>query len=223
MLKGKVQCRERKAPLRHPTLGTKLGKISPEQLLGTVHHSAGSSRATAHLQTSKTSASMPLRSEEAACQPTKLLLSSRRGKKRSWGAELATAQRAGLSPNPRIPTSPREGNKYDCVRPFSSLVNNKITAPPCWILASGFSLPLPHCCHIMDGPRWLHQRPSSASTTSPDTQAMIANVRVLKRWMHNTEHDASISNKSHREAKLIQSCPDQGQRCRRTRSSASSA
>ena len=106
-----MQCRERKAPLRHPTLGTKPGKISPKQLLGTVHHSAGSSRATAHLQTSKTSASMPLRSEEAACQPTKLLLSSRRGKKRSWGAELATAQRAGLSPNRRIPTSPREGNK----------------------------------------------------------------------------------------------------------------
>jgi len=83
MLKGKVQCSERMAPLRHLTLGTKPGKFSPEELLGMEHHSVGSSRARAHLQTSKAAASVPPRSEEAACQPTKLLLSSRRGEKQS--------------------------------------------------------------------------------------------------------------------------------------------
>lgn len=80
-------------------------------------------------------------------------------------------------------------------------MNNKLTAPPCWILASGFSLPLPHCCYIIDGPRWLHQHPSSASTTSPNTQGTIANVRVLERWMCNTEHDLNISNRSQWEGK----------------------
>lgn len=51
-----------------PSTGIKLGKISPEQLTGTAHHSAASSRARAHLQTRKATASAPLRSKQAACQ-----------------------------------------------------------------------------------------------------------------------------------------------------------
>lgn len=105
----------------------------------------------------------------AACQLTNLLLSSCWAQKQSWGQ----------SPNQHIPTRQREGKKYSCVQLSPTLVN-KVTTSPCWILASQVFLPLPCCCCAVDGPSWLHQCSSSASSTSPNTQGTAANLRVLK-------------------------------------------